>query len=104
MEVVKAADCYKRGSGIKAMAIDGEPQPLLQSRTMDVELMALVRNATEELGFAPRDVCDGVLNLPEVKELHATKIKDLKYSDPIPLRYVFHTSHYLIVRPAAGWR
>jgi hypothetical protein len=38
----------------------------------------LVRNATQEFGFAPRDIYDGALDLPGMKQQHANKVDGLK--------------------------
>ena len=43
-------------------------------------LEILVRNATEEFGFAPRDVYDGVFNLPATKEEQAAVVGRFDYS------------------------
>ena len=40
-----------------------------------------MNNATEEFGFAPRDVYDGAFDLLRMKRRHAAKMKNLKYSD-----------------------
>ena len=57
----------------------GQPQgPVYQ---VDDALMILVCNAVEEFGFAPRDVYDGVLNLPNIRGRHARVMQNLNYSD-----------------------
>ena len=40
----------------------------------------LVRTATEEFGFAPRDVYDGVLDLPDTRKQHAATVRSFDYS------------------------
>jgi len=43
-------------------------------------LTTLVRIATEEFGFIPRDVYEGILNLPEMRRQHAKPSGSLDYS------------------------
>jgi len=59
------ADCDQGDS----MEIDGETQSLPLAHSVDTTLVALVRNAVEEFGFAPRDVYGSVFNLPQMKVL-----------------------------------
>ena len=40
----------------------------------------LVRTATEEFGFAPRNVYDGVLNFLDTRKQHATTVRSFDYS------------------------
>lgn len=47
---------------------------------VDDALGILVNNATEEFGFAPRDVYDGVFLLHYTKMKHATEVAKLNYS------------------------
>ena len=47
---------------------------------IDKALEILVRNATEEFGFAPRDVYNGVLDLPATMAEHLSARKGLDYS------------------------
>ena len=47
---------------------------------VDNALKTLMRNATEEFGFAPRDVYDGVLNLPLTRFDHTDAVERLDYS------------------------
>ena len=52
-----------------------------QSQTpVDNALKILVQNATEEFGFAPRDVYNGVLNLSCTRDQHAAAVEKLNYS------------------------
>ena len=76
-ELKAAAD---RDNGIEPMVVDGGAQPLPLFDTMEKVAAVLVRNATEEFGFAPRDVYRAVFNLPMIKEEHAARVKNLKYS------------------------
>jgi len=43
-------------------------------------LNILVRNATEEFGFAPRDVYEGILDIPSARHAHAAALRKLDYS------------------------
>jgi len=52
---------------------------------VDKALEILVRNATKEFGFAPRDVYNGVLLLPKTRWWHAKAMDKLKYPMyPVP--------------------
>ena len=99
-ELKAAAD---RDNGIVPMVVDGGAQPLPLFDTMEKVAAVLVRNATEEFGFAPRDVYDAVFNLPTMKEKHAAKVKNLKYSQLTDLaeafddRRSFNESSHLVV-------
>jgi hypothetical protein len=48
---------------------------------MDDALKILVYNATQEFGFSPRDVYDGVFNFPDTKEEHVSAVEKLDYSE-----------------------
>jgi hypothetical protein len=68
-------------------------------------LEILVRNATEEFGFAPSDVYEGVVNLPMMRQRHTAVVKNLNYEKLRELVRGFtefqgleaETSHNLIV-------
>ena len=47
---------------------------------VDNALKFLVHNATQEFGFAPRDVYHGVLDLPETREKHAIEVEGFNCS------------------------
>ena len=49
--------------------------------SVDKAFKILLHNATEEFGFAPRDVYDGIFYLPKTKNDHAVAVEDLKYHD-----------------------
>jgi len=85
-EVAAAAD---RDKGIAPMTVDGEAQPLPQPGTVDLVFALLMRNATEEFGFAPRDVYGGVFDFPEVKGRHVNKLKTLDYNKLMSLSETF---------------
>ena len=53
----------------------GQPQAL--AGKVDSALEILVHNATEEFGFAPRDVYNGVLELPDTRKQHAIAVEKL---------------------------
>jgi len=84
----KAAAAADWDKGIMPMVVDGEAQPLPKFDETEA-FKILVRNATEEFGFAPRDVYNGVFSLPTVKRKHATKIKDLGYSELMSIADTF---------------
>ena len=68
--------------------VDEASQPQVQVDKVDKvdsALKVLVRNATEEFGFVPRDVYEGVLDLPSVRELHAKALENFDYSALVAL-------------------
>ena len=74
----------RKGNSTSAMAhgknrADQPDQPRAPEDKMDSALKILVRNATDEFGFIPRDVYRGVLRLPQTKEDHDDAVKALKY-------------------------
>ena len=78
-------DCDKMDDSI-ALATDRDEnmaeeagQPQAPADEVDNALKILVYNATEEFGFAPRDVYGGVFNLPETKAKHAAAVKEPHY-------------------------
>jgi len=84
------------GDGITASATDqdeimGEAGqlPAPEEITVDNVLKILVHNATEEFGFAPRDVYEGVLDLPSTMASHAAAVRRLNYSKLIALVETF---------------
>jgi hypothetical protein len=67
-----------------------------------------VNNATEEFGFAPRDVCNGVLDLPSTRDRHAPARDSPNCSELRTLRRTilvsralndFSFSHRVVVYP-----
>ena len=60
-----------------------------QSHSLGTALKILVQNATEEFGFAPRDVYDGVFDLPETMKKHAIAVKLFDYSKLTTLTGMF---------------
>jgi len=58
--------------------IGGEGQPQAPMKVDDA-LKILVKNATEEFGFAPRDVYDGVFKLSETKMDHVNELGRFDY-------------------------
>ena len=59
---------------------DDASQPQAPVDNVDKALKILVRNVTEEFGFAPRDVYNGVFNFTETKSEHTTEVRRLNYS------------------------
>ena len=55
----------------------------------DDALDILLHNATEEFGFAPRDVYSGVFDLPRTMEEHTIAVEQLKRSDLIAIAQRF---------------
>ena len=73
-------------------------------------LKILVHNATQEFGFAPRDVYKGVFNLTVTKRRHAKKVDGLKHFQLKSIAEAFDSggelddiSHHVVaVRPCEG--
>jgi len=59
------------------------------------KLGILVRNATEEFGFAPREVFNGVFGLPITIHGRATAVKRLTYSKLMALSKAFSCDYEL---------
>ena len=79
----------EKGHSIKTSSTDqdentgeaDQPQaPVDNTLKIDDALKILVHNATQEFGFAPRDVCDGVFDLRETRWYHATQVEWLHCS------------------------
>ena len=92
-------------SGVEAMDVDGGvgAQPQAPKDEMEAVLETLLRNATEEFGFAPRDVYNGVFDLPGMKDQHTAAVKSLDYSKLMTLSKTFsnnceldHFSHHVV--------
>ncbi len=74
---------------------------------VDNVLKVLVHNATEEFGFAPHDVYNRVLYLPQTREKHATGIGSLNYDELKSLIQSFvkncelsdHSHHVVTMHP-----
>ena len=47
---------------------------------LEAALRILVRNATEEFGFVPRDVYQSITDLPDVRKQHVNALAELDYS------------------------
>ena len=60
--------------------VDETDQPHAPVDNVDDELKILVRNATEEFGFAPRDVYRGVFDLPKTMSQHTETVGTFDYS------------------------
>ena len=59
---------------------DDASQPQAPVDNVGKAFKTLVRNATEEFGFAPRDVYAGVFRLTKTKSEHTTEVQKLNYS------------------------
>jgi hypothetical protein len=87
---VEKADHDEIGDRIRASATDqdenmvdqpGQPQALVDKvNKVNNALKILMANATEEFGFAPRDVYHGVLDLPHAREQHDNAVQGFTYS------------------------
>ena len=74
---------------------------------VDEAVKILVRNATKEFGFVPRDVYEGVVDLPKVISRHTRAVKIFDYStlrtliDTFSTTYELHrlSHHVVVVRP-----
>ena len=66
-----------------ANQVDQAKQPQVPVHEMEMEqaLKILVRIATEEFGFIPRDVYSGLLDLPEMRKQHTDALANFNYSD-----------------------
>jgi hypothetical protein len=60
---------------------------------VDNALEILVRNVTEEFGFAPRDVYNGLLGLSDMKKHHIIAVKTLDYTKLVALVARFSENH-----------
>ena len=81
-------DRGEKGDSIKTSAVaqdeimgDQENRPQTSPKIVDEAFRILVRNATEEYGFAPRDVYEGVFDLPTIRDEYANVVQGLSYSD-----------------------
>jgi hypothetical protein len=61
----------------------------------DDALDILLRNATEEFGFAPRDVYSGVFDLPRTTEEHTIAVEQLERSDLLAIVQTFFMTYRL---------
>jgi hypothetical protein len=81
-------DRDRRGDGSPATGRDvnmtddtRQTQATDKENALDEAFETLVRSATEESGFAPRDVCDAVFNLPAARWNHANAMKSLYFTE-----------------------
>ena len=103
MVVAVAADRDEAGDHTDAMAVDAGAQLQAPVDPAENALKILMANATEEFGFAPRDVYNGIVDLPNIKHEHDLAMKDLEYSKLMTLSKTFHEkckldkfSHHII--------
>ena len=68
----------------------------MESGNVDTAVKLLVQNATDEFGFAPRDVYNGVFNLPVTKANHTTGVKNLNYDQLKAIAEKFSQDHGLV--------
>ena len=114
-KLMEAEDHGEVGDVIGASATDKDEKmadEMLQATEEEVDnaFEILVRNATEEFGFAPRDVYDGIFSLLATKRDHATVVNNLEYSELVTLVRKFSGdgrldgfSHRVVaVRPCPG--
>jgi len=84
---------------IRASAIDQDEDMADEaSRPQDPvgnALEILVKNATEEFGFSPGDVYQGVLALPEMRRAHAAVTRCLDYSELMTFVRMFYNERRL---------
>ena len=112
---MEAEDSGEMGDTTGASAMDQDEKTADETlratkKEVDDAFEILVRNATEEFGFAPRDVYNGVFFLRKTKWDHATALGGLKYPDLLALVGDFSkdmklddTSHRVVaVFPRAG--
>jgi len=79
MEAEENEDRDEMGDDISASATDQDEDMVDEAGPMDNvdnALKILVHNATEEFGFAPRDVYNGVFRLSQTREDHATALEN----------------------------
>jgi len=74
---------------------EGYNWPQASVDNVDDALKILVCNATEEFGFVPRDVYEGVLDLPTTRSTHAAAVKKLNYTKLNILAEIFSNNPQL---------
>ena len=82
-------------SGQDENMVDETYQPHTPVDEVDNALKILVRNATEEFGFAPRDVYNGVLDLPFARSEHTASVRNFSYSKLKSIVETFSMKHEL---------
>ena len=75
-----AAVAVAADDGVGAPAIDGDENMADRAAEVKQALRILVRTATEEFGFIPRDVYNGIVDLPDMRLRHTEALCDLDYS------------------------
>ena len=91
-EKVLAADRDKVDDDNEAMAVDVGAQPQTPAYGVDDALKILIKNATEQFGFAPRDVYNGIFSPATVKVEHEA-LRGLNYPQLMSLCKAFHMSY-----------
>ena len=97
-KVVEEEDRDKMDGDIRASATD-QDEPMAdevgQPDKVNNALKILVHNAIEEFGVAPRDVYNGIFNLPRTRDEHAVP-KNLNYSKLLAIVKAFSVNHELL--------
>ena len=97
MEVLNAAAAAAHHDEVdgdsEVMLVDGEPQPRIPAYGVDGALKILINNATEEFGFAPRDVYEGIFVFHRTKFTHKAALGRLDYPKLIDLAKTFNGSY-----------
>lgn len=62
-----------------------------------------IHNATEEFGFVPRDVYNGILSLPRTRKEHAAAVKNLSYAELQNLVRTFLCTADSFPNPRIAW-
>ena len=106
-EAEEEEDCDEMGDDIKASVTDqdenmaeaGQPQAPVGDGKIDKALYdalkTLVHNATQEFGFAPRNVYSGVFDLPGTMAHHDEGMKRLRYSELVSVVTTFSKTREL---------
>jgi len=81
VEEAAALEVCPGGLGDDTAVDQDQAPPPVPKVKMDRVLEILVRTATEEFGFIPRDVYRGILDLPEMRRRHAGAVDELNCSD-----------------------
>jgi len=108
---VEEKDCDSVGRGSLGSSaadqdenmVDETDQPQTPVDKVDNALKILVRNAIEEFGPIPRDVYQGVLDLPRAKRRHIVAMGKLNYSEIITIDESFVRAVGSAPPPPIAW-
>ena len=94
-EEVQETEEMSDGLRVSAIEVGHKQAPVNHGKDKAVNdaFKVLVRNATEEFGFAPRDVYKAVFDLPRAKHEHTAAVKKLGYSELKALVTTFSAEH-----------